>query len=183
MKKFLPKINNDKLITLTKKQKLGWLLLVILVLIILIPVLITEYSSKEMKTNDEISNVGDTLTLGDFSYKVNNFEIRNSNDMEGRRDLIVSVDITSKSDKSETLSFENSFILKIGDKTFESDSIRSMNANSGSNPFSYNQVNPEQVIKGFVVFNISKEQAESKNVLLSIKESSFSSREATVGLK
>ena len=126
--------------------------------------------------------VGDVISIGKINYKVNNFEIRNSNDMTGRNDLIVSIDVTSMSEESEKASFEDSFVLQIGEKTFEADSTRSGNANAGSNPFRYNQLNPDQTIQGFVVFNISKDQAESKNFDLLIKEGSFSSEEATVKL-
>ncbi|MFS7003006.1 DUF4352 domain-containing protein [Carnobacterium maltaromaticum] len=126
--------------------------------------------------------VGDVISIGKINYKVNNFEIRNSNDMTGRNDLIVSIDVTSMSEESEKASFEDSFVLQIGEKTFEADSTRSGNANTGSNPFRYNQLNPDQTIQGFVVFNISKDQAESKKFDLLIKEGSFSSEEATVKL-
>ncbi|CCO11269.2 hypothetical protein BN424_1828 [Carnobacterium maltaromaticum LMA28] len=126
--------------------------------------------------------VGDVISIGKINYKVNNFEIRNSNDMTGRNDLIVSIDVTSMSEESEKASFEDSFVLQIGEKTFEADSTRSGNANAGSNPFRYNQLNPDQTLQGFVVFNISKDQAESKKFDLLIKEGSFSSEEATVKL-
>lgn len=166
---------------LTKSQILGWVLLGLLGLLALAG--LRGSLSSDEKAKETFSNIGDTVLLGNFSYKVNNFEIRNSNDMQDRNDLIVSVDVTSKSEKSENVSFEDSFVLKIGDKTFEADSTRSTNANAGSNPFRYSQLNPDQTIQGFVVFNISKDQAESESFNLLIKEGSFSSGEATVKLQ
>ncbi|TFJ36745.1 hypothetical protein CKN73_13500 [Carnobacterium divergens] len=160
---------------LKEKQILGIVLAVVLVI----------FAGIMTKNNHEniTYNIGEVISIGKVNYKVNNFEIRNSNDMKGRNDLIVSIDVTSKSEESEKASFEDSFVLKIGDKTFEADSTRSGNANGGSNPFRYNQLNPDQKIQGFVVFNISKNQAESKKFDLLIKEGSFSSEEATVKLK
>ena len=121
------------------------------------------------KITDSINNIGDTVTLGNFDYKVNNFEIRNSDDMEDRNDLIVSVDVKSNSNKSESTSLDP-FVLIIGEKSFEADLYRGANANAGSNPFNYEPLNPEQTIKGFIVFNISKKQAESKDFKLLISE-------------
>ena len=175
------KWRSEEVKNLTKSQILGWVLLGLLGLLALAGLRGSLSSDEEAKEN--FSNLGDTVLLGNFSYKVNNFEIRNSNDMQDRNDLIVSVDVTSKSEKSENVSFEESFVLKIGDKTFEVDSTRSTNANAGSNPFRYSQLNPDQIIKGFVVFNISKDQAESESFNLLIKEGSFSSGEATVKLQ
>ena len=166
---------------MTKSQILGWVLLGLLGLLALAGLRGSLSGDEEAK--ETFSNIGDTVLLGNFSYKVNNFEIRNSNDMQDRNDLIVSVDVTSESEKSENVSFEESFVLKIGDKTFEADSTRSRNANAGLNPFRYNQLNPDQTIKGYVVFNLSKDQAESESFNLLIKEVSFSPGEATVKLQ
>ncbi|MBC9789521.1 DUF4352 domain-containing protein [Carnobacterium maltaromaticum] len=159
---------------LKEKQILGIILAVVLVF----------FAGVMTKNKHEnvTYKVGDVISIGKINYKVNNFEIRNSNDMTGRNDLIVSIDVTSMSEESEKASFEDSFVLQIGEKTFEADSTRSGNANAGSNPFRYNQLNPDQTIQGFVVFNISKDQAESKKFDLLIKEGSFSSEEATVKL-
>ena len=166
---------------MTKSQILGWVLLALVAVPMFLSIKsIFEEGSEENKPKNY--NIGEVVQLGNFNYKVNNFEIRNSNDMQDRNDLIVSVDVTSESEKSENVSFEESFVLKIGDKTFEADSTRSRNANAGLNPFRYNQLNPDQTIKGYVVFNLSKDQAESKNFDLLIKEGSFSSEEATVKL-
>lgn len=159
---------------LKEKQILGIILAVVLVF----------FAGVMTKNKHEnvTYKVGDVISIGKINYKVNNFEIRNSNDMTGRNDLIVSIDVTSMSEESEKASFEDSFVLQIGEKTFEADSTRSGNANAGSNPFRYNQLNPDQTIQWFVVFNISKDQAESKKFDLLIKEGSFSSEEATVKL-
>lgn len=159
---------------LKEKQILGIILAVVLVF----------FAGVMTKNKHEnvTYKVGDVISIGKINYKVNNFEIRNSNDMTGRNDLIVSIDVTSMSEESEKASFEDSFVLQIGEKTFEADSTRSGNANAGSNPFRYNQLNPDQTIQGFVVFNISKDQAESKKFDLLINEGSFSSEEATVKL-
>ena len=165
-----------------RSQLVGWVLLIL----VAVPMFFSIKSMFEDGSEDnkiKTYNIGEVVELGNFSYKVNNFEIRNSNDMQDRNDLIVSVDVTSKSEKSENVSFEESFVLKIGDKTFEADSTRSRNANAGLNPFRYNQLNPDQTIKGYVVFNLSKDQAESESFNLLIKEGSFSSGEATVKLQ
>lgn len=167
---------------LKRSQVVGWVLLIL----VAVPMFFSIKSMFEGSSEDNKNktyNIGEVVELGNFSYKVNNFEIRNSNDMQDRNDLIVSIDVTSESEKSENVSFEKRFVLKIGDKTFEADSTRSRNANAGLNPFRYNQLNPDQTIKGFIVFNISKDQAESESINLLIKEESFSSGEATVKLQ
>lgn len=96
---------NYEVESLTKSQILGWILLALVAVPMFLSIKsIFEEGSEENKLKNY--NIGEILQLGNFNYKVNNFEIRNSNDMQDRNDLILSVDVTSESEKSESVSFE-----------------------------------------------------------------------------
>ncbi|ANZ99833.1 hypothetical protein BFC22_06855 [Carnobacterium divergens] len=145
-----------------KKQILGWVLLVFITAVVSIAMF------DEFTKDAEKAEIGEEIIQDDFNYKVNKFEIKNDND---RKDIVVSIEAKSNNDETVSNVFSNNFILKIDDKTFKPDDIKSRSIVNGKVNYLYtNQINPEQTVTCLLVFNVSAKQSESKKIDLLIND-------------
>lgn len=189
----------------TNKKKKGWLMgcggcLVLLILIVIgisaCSALFTDTglnTSKKSKSSTSKSyKIGQTAKNGNLEVTVHSVSTSKQvgpsvvpTTAKGTF-VIADVEVKNKGNKALTID-SHMFKLKSGDKSLEADSTASLSANqddNGSiqNSFFLDQINPDSIAKGKVVFDVSDNIANDKNKKLEITSSLFSIKNVTFDL-
>ena len=158
-----------------------------------------ESSSKESTTTSEKKEtkktykIGDTVKVGKMEYKVNGVTTGTSVGPAAlpakAKDTFVIVDIEVKNNGDEAITVDSAlFKLKTKGKTLEADSTASMSANQSEdgsieNSFFLEQLNPDSITKGKVVYDVSKAMADSPDKQLEVATGFFGTETDLIDLK
>lgn len=184
--------------TASKKRK-NWLIgcggpLILIVLIIIgISACTAIFVNNDEKTTSsdnsgsdkkQIYKLGETVKNGNLEVTVNNVEtakqVGPSILPTTPKDTFIIVDVKIKNKGNTALTVDsNMFKLKSGKKSLEADSQASISANQSEdgsiqNSFFLEQVNPDSITEGKVVFDVSSEIIKAKNNKLEVSSSFFS---------
>lgn len=150
----------------------------------------TSDSKKDEK--DSKGTVGQELVVGKATFTVN--EITTADQVgpsvlpEKASEKFVVVNVTFKNNGNEAVTVDSSFFkLKLGEKTYDTDSVASMSANQGEdgsidNSFFLQKVNPDSTITGNVVFDVSETVATSDELVLQVQTGVFGTETGLIEL-
>ncbi|VDG98863.1 Telomeric repeat-binding factor 2 [Lysinibacillus sphaericus] len=153
----------------------------------------TKTKDKPAKEEPAAGSVGKEMVVGKASFLVN--EVTTADQVgpsvlpEKASEKFVVVNVTYKNNGNEAVSVDASFFkLKLGDKTYEADSVASMSANQGEdgaidNSFFYQSVNPDSTITGFVVYDVAETVANSDELTLQVQTGVFGTETGLIKLK
>jgi len=151
-------------------------------------------SKKEAKKEETVvAGIGTALDVGKTTFTVNNKE---STDQVGPSVLpqkasekYVVIEVTFKNNGNEAVTMDTSFYkLKLGEKTYDADSMGSISANQGDdgsidNSFFLQSVNPDSTISGKVVFDVAESVATSEDLQLQVQTGFFGTETGIIDLK
>lgn len=153
----------------------------------------TKNSKESTKKPTKSYKIGDTVTVGKMTYKINGMA---TDDRVGPKVLptqasgkYVILDVTVQNKGNESVTIDTSyFTLLQGKKKFDADSEASMSANQGENgtiknSFFLQKLNPESKARGKVVFDVAPSIASSKNLQVEVQEGVFGTVSKVINLK
>lgn len=141
----------------------------------------------DISTEEEkIYKMKDTVKVGDVEYVVLSKKSTNKVgdqyfDKKAQGQYLV-IDISIKNLGNESLNVsDNFFKLYNGDKEFETDSEASIYL--GDKSIIYEDVNPDVTLKGQIVFDVSKEIANSNDNILQVQTGAWGTESEKICLK
>lgn len=150
-------------------------------------------TKEDKKETKKAYKIGDTVKVGKMQYKVNSVSTATAVGPSAlptkAKDTFVVVDLEVKNNGDEAITVDsNLFKLKTNGKTLEADSAGTMSANQGEdgsieNSFFLEQLNPDSVTKGKVVFDVSKAMADSSDKQLEVATGFFGTETDVIDLK
>lgn len=154
----------------------------------------TSGDSKPAKEDKNIAGViGQELVVGTAGFTVN--EVATADQVgpsilpEKASEKFVVVNVTYTNKGNEAVTLDSSFFkLKLGEKTYETDSMASMSANQSDdgsidNSFFLQSVNPDSTITGNVVFDVNETVADSEEIQLQVQTGIFGTETAIIELR
>lgn len=154
----------------------------------------TSGDSKPVKEDKNIAGVvGQELVVGKAGFTVN--EVTTADQVgpsilpEKASEKFVVVNVTYTNKGNEAVTLDSSFFkLKLGEKTYETDSMASMSANQSDdgsidNSFFLQSVNPDSTITGNIVFDVNETVANSDEIELQVQTGIFGTETAVIKLK
>lgn len=154
----------------------------------------TSGDSKPAKEDKDVTGVvGQELVVGKAGFTVN--EVATADQVgpsilpEKASEKFVVVNVTYTNKGNEAVTLDSSFFkLKLGEKTYETDSMASMSANQSDdgsidNSFFLQSVNPDSTITGNVVFDVNETVANSEEIQLQVQTGIFGTETAVIKLK
>ncbi len=137
----------------------------------------SDSNSTDSKESSNNYSVGDVVKVGDVEYTVNSIstskEVGSSFLTEQSKGTFLVVNLTVKNNGSDELMVHSSlFNLVNGDKEYASSGTASIYANENAD-FFLEMVNPDLSLTGNVVFDISDETIESKDLQLKVQTGIF----------
>lgn len=142
----------------------------------------------EEEVKEESFGIGDTIQTGNLSVKVNNvssasvIESTFSQEVPSTGNYLL-VDMTVRNDGNEAVMVDSSnFKLVKGETIYNSDGTATLYANDDMGSFLVNSLNPEAVLSGTVVFDISENSAADPDLQLEISSNMFFGEKVYVNL-
>ncbi|MCH1625762.1 DUF4352 domain-containing protein [Fredinandcohnia quinoae] len=137
--------------------------------------------------------IGEEVKVGDMVYTINK---KTTADQVGPSALpekatgkFIVLDVTLKNNGNEAVTVDSSFFkLLRGEKTYESDSMASMSANQGENgtienSFLLQELNPDSVLSGRVVFDVAPEVADATDLQVQVQTGLFGTETEVINLQ
>lgn len=148
--------------------------------------------AKEEKKAETVG-IGKELKVGDAAFTVNSKEtaaqVGPSIAPETASGKYVVLEVTFKNNGNEAIFVDSSFFkIKLGEKTYEADDMASITANQGEdgniqNSMFMEEINPDSEVTGKVVFDVTEEVAESKDLQLQVQSGLFGTETGIINLK
>lgn len=151
----------------------------------------TEETIEEKKA--EVAGIGEVVKVGDVSFTINSKETADqvgpSIMPETASGKYVVLDVTFLNGGNEAVMIDSSFFkLKLGEKTYEADSMASLTGNQNEdgsiqNAFMAEEINPDSEVTGKVVFDVNPDVADSADLQVQVQSGLFGTETATINLK
>lgn len=183
-----------------KKKKLLTILLSIFVLIVIISACNAITGGGSGTSNKDASKSNDAKTthkmnevvkVDKLEFNVTNKEIADqvggviTNKAKG---TFIILDVTVKNNGNEAVDISDSFFKLLGDsKTFEADTAASTTANQAVSPddlgFLGDKINPDSTKTGKIVFDVSQNVANKKDLVLQVQSGVFGTKTEKIKLQ
>lgn len=141
----------------------------------------------------EVAGMGEVVKVGDVSFTINSKETADqvgpSIMPETASGKYVVLDVTFLNGGNEAVMIDSSFFkLKLGEKTYEADSMASLTGNQNEDgsiqtAFMAEEINPDSEVTGKVVFDVNPDVADSADLQVQVQSGLFGTETATINLK
>lgn len=145
-----------------------------------------EGEKTEEVSEKKVYKVKDVVPVGDVEYVVN--EVSSSNRIGDEyvgidaKNVFYIVDVTIKNNGTEALTVSDSYFhLVSGEKTYNADSYGAMYL--GEDSIIFDEINPDASLTGKVVFDITQETIDAKDLVLQVQTEAFGSETENISLK